>query len=78
LLTIHIPEVADERLAEFAKRAGKTKRGFVRELLLEKLDDLEDTDIAEAVLKRTREGKERTIPLRLVVGTEKPWRRARK
>jgi predicted DNA-binding protein len=70
--------VAEERLAEFAKRAGKTKGGFVRELLLDKLEDLEDADIAKVVLKRIRAGKERTIPLRLVMRMQKPRRRAHK
>jgi RHH-type rel operon transcriptional repressor/antitoxin RelB len=43
-------------------RTGRTKTFYVREAILEHLDDLEDMYLAEPVLERIR-GGEQTIPL---------------
>ena len=51
-------------LEKLARRTGRTKTFYVREAILEHLEDIEDLYLAEGALERIRDGKERTIPLR--------------
>ncbi|MGK9452944.1 type II toxin-antitoxin system RelB family antitoxin [Acidithiobacillus caldus] len=44
-----------------AKATGRTKTYYVREAILEHLDDLEDAYLAEATLERVRRGEERVL-----------------
>lgn len=67
MLAIRLPESIEKRLEKLAKRTGRTKSFYVREAVLEHLDDLEDVYLAERVLERVESGEERTIPLKDVL-----------
>ena len=64
---IRLPQSIEERLEKLARRTGLTKSYYVREAILEHLDDLEDMYLAEGALERIRSGEERSIPLKSVV-----------
>jgi len=63
MLAIRLPESIEKRLEKLARRTGRTKTFYVREAILEHLDDLEDLYLAEHTLERIRSGDEQTIPL---------------
>lgn len=67
MLAIRLPQSIEERLEKLARRTGLTKSYYVREAILEHLDDLEDMYLAEGALERIRSGEERSIPLKSVV-----------
>ncbi|EAT58438.1 type II toxin-antitoxin system RelB family antitoxin [Chlorobium ferrooxidans] len=58
IVGIRIPKSIGERLDTLAKRTGRTKTFYIREAILEHLDDLEDIYMAEQVLDRVRTGDE--------------------
>jgi len=60
MLTVRLPEQIEKRLAALAKKTGRTKTFFVREAILEHLDDLEDFHLAMARLEENLRG----IPLK--------------
>jgi len=64
MLAIRLPQSIEKRLEKLAQRTGRTKTFYVREAILEHLDDLEDVYLAEQVLQRIRSGEEQTIPLK--------------
>ena len=55
---IRISKSIGQRLDTLAKRTGRTKTFYIREAILEHLDDLEDIYFAEKVLQRVRSGEE--------------------
>jgi RHH-type rel operon transcriptional repressor/antitoxin RelB len=63
MLAIRLPESIEKRLEKLARRTGRTKTYYVREAILQHLDDLEDMYLAERVLDRIRDGEENTVPL---------------
>ncbi len=63
MLAIRLPAEIEKRLDALAKETGRTKSFYVREAILEHLDDLEDIYIAEQRLADIRSGKSKTIPL---------------
>jgi RHH-type rel operon transcriptional repressor/antitoxin RelB len=67
MLAIRLPQSIEKRLEKLARRTGRTKTYYVREAILQHLDDLEDIYFAEQVLERVRSGEERTIPLKDVL-----------
>ncbi len=64
MLAIRLPQSIEKRLTNLARRTGRTKTFYVREAILEHLEDLEDMYLAERVLKRIRSGEEQTVPLK--------------
>jgi len=58
IIGIRIPKSIGQRLDTLAKRTGRTKTFYIREAILEHLDDLEDIYSAEKVLERVRSGEE--------------------
>ena len=60
---IRIPKSIGQRLDTLAKRTGRTKTFYIREAILEHLDDLEDIYFAEKTLERGRSGKEQVSSL---------------
>ncbi len=68
MLSIRLPEEIDVRLERLAEEAGQTKSDYVREAILEKIEQMEDLHLAEQVLERLRNGEER------VVSSEEMWR----
>jgi RHH-type rel operon transcriptional repressor/antitoxin RelB len=67
MLAIRLPQSIEKRLEKLARRTGRTKTFYVREALLEHLEDLEDMYLAEGALERIRTGDARTIPLKEVM-----------
>jgi len=64
MLAIRLPPTVEKRLEKLARRTGRTKTFYVREAILQHLEDLEDLYLAEGALERIRNGEERTIPLK--------------
>ena len=67
MLAIRLPQSIEKRLEKLARRTGRTKTYYVREAILEHLEDLEDMYLAEGALERIRSGEDQTIPLKDVV-----------
>jgi RHH-type rel operon transcriptional repressor/antitoxin RelB len=63
LLAVRLPADVEKRLDALAKATGRSKSFYVREAILEYLEDLEDIYLAEEVLVRVRRGEERTYPI---------------
>jgi RHH-type transcriptional regulator, rel operon repressor / antitoxin RelB len=63
LLAIRLPEDIENRLEALAAATGRTKSFYVREAILEHIDDLEDLYLAEQRLADIRAGRSSTIPL---------------
>ena len=61
MLAIRLPDDIEERLEKLAKKTGRTKSYYVRQAILEYIEDLEDYYLAEERLKSFDEYK--TIPL---------------
>ena len=59
MLALRLPPDLEKRLADLAKRTGRTKSFYAREAIIEHIDDLEDAYLAE---KSIEEGGE-PIPL---------------
>jgi RHH-type rel operon transcriptional repressor/antitoxin RelB len=68
MLSVRLPEDIEKRLEALAKATGRSKTYYVREALIQKLEDMEDVYLAEAVLERIRSGEER------VISAEEFWR----
>jgi RHH-type rel operon transcriptional repressor/antitoxin RelB len=63
MVAVRIPKEIEERLDRLAKKTGRTKTYYVREAILEHLDELEDIYLAEQVLVDVKSGKESTVGL---------------
>jgi len=63
MLAIRLPQSIERRLEKLARRTGRTKTFYVREAILQHLEDLEDIYLAEDRLERIRSGEEFAIPL---------------
>ncbi|MCL1825624.1 MAG: DUF6290 family protein [Betaproteobacteria bacterium] len=63
MLAVRLPAEVESRLEALAQTTGRTKTFYVREAILEYLDDLEDLYIAEQRLIDIRAGKTQTVPL---------------
>jgi RHH-type rel operon transcriptional repressor/antitoxin RelB len=63
MLAIRLPSDIEDRLDALAKATGRTKTYYAREAILEHLEDLEDTYLAEQTLERLRSGDEATRSL---------------
>lgn len=60
------PEI-EARLDALAARTGRTKAYYLRELIANGLDDLEDYYTAVEITERIRRGEETTRPLEEVI-----------
>ncbi len=67
MLAIRLPQAIEKRLEKLARRTGRTKSFYVREAILQHLEDLEDIHLADRTLQRIQDGEERTIPLKDVL-----------
>lgn len=63
MLAIRLPPDIEGRLDALAKATGRPKSFYVREALMEHLDDLEDLYLAEQRLIDLRAGKTDAVPL---------------
>ena len=67
MLAIRLPQTIEKRLEKLARRTGRTKTYYVREAILEHLDDLEDIYIAEKELAEIRAGRDSSVSLEEVM-----------
>ena len=67
MLTIRLPAEVEARLEALARATGRTKTYYVREAILEHLDDLEDLYLAEQRLIDIRAGRTQPLPLEEVM-----------
>jgi RHH-type transcriptional regulator, rel operon repressor / antitoxin RelB len=67
MLAIRLPERIEKRLDRVAKRTGRTKTYYVREAILQHLEDLEDIYYAEKALADIRSGRTKPIPLEKIM-----------
>ena len=63
MLAIRLPAEIEQRLADLAKKTGRTKTFYAREAILNYLEDLEDSYIAEKRLHEFYKSGEKAIPL---------------
>lgn len=63
MLSVRLPEDIEKRLDALAKATGRSKTYYVREALIQKLEDMEDLYMAEAVMERIASGEEQTYRL---------------
>ncbi len=66
MIAVRLPQDIETRLANLAKLTGRTKTFYVREAILDHLEELEDTYIAVERLKKP--GK--TVSLDELLGDE--------
>lgn len=60
MIAVRLPEDIENRLDRLAAKTGRTKTFYVREAVLEHLEDLEDVYLAEQTLTEIRAGKQKT------------------
>ena len=70
MLALRLPEDAEQRLAELARRTGRTRSFYAREAILTHLEDLEDAYLAEMRAAEFHESGERAITLDQVMGDD--------
>ena len=63
VISVKLPEDIYERLSRLAQETGRTKSFYIRLMLEEHLDELEDVYLAEETLERVRAGRERVYAL---------------
>ena len=63
MLSVRLPEDIEKRLEALAKATGRSKTYYVRAALIEKIEDMEDLYMAEAVMERIASGEEKTTSL---------------
>jgi RHH-type rel operon transcriptional repressor/antitoxin RelB len=57
--SIQLDPVTEQRLDRLAAQTGRTKAYYLRELVKNGLDDLEDYYLADATMERVRKGEEK-------------------
>lgn len=65
--SIRLPEGIEERLEYLASQTGRTKSFYVKEAIIDRLNELEDIYLAEKRLEDIRSGITQTIPLQDVM-----------
>ncbi len=63
MLAIRLPAEIEARLEALAKATGRTKTFYVREAIIEHLDDIEDIYLAQRELEAVRSGQSQAVPL---------------
>jgi RHH-type transcriptional regulator, rel operon repressor / antitoxin RelB len=64
--SIRLPEETERRLEQLAEKTGRTKAFYIREMIVNHLDEIEDYYLAADVVERMRKGLERTFRAREV------------
>lgn len=63
LIGVRLKKEIEERLDNLVKKTGRTKSFYIREIIEENLDDLEDIYLSDEVMLRIRAGKEKIYKL---------------
>lgn len=58
MVAVRLPEDLERRLAELARKTGRTKTFYIHQALLQFMDDQEDAFLSEPALTRIRSIKE--------------------
>ena len=61
--SIRLDPETEQRLDHLAAQTGRTKAYYLRELVKNGLEDLEDYYLAAATMERVRKGEERVLTL---------------
>jgi RHH-type rel operon transcriptional repressor/antitoxin RelB len=61
--SIRLDAATEQRLDHLANQTGRTKAYYLRELVTNGLDDLEDYYLAANTMERVRKGEERVFTL---------------
>lgn len=61
--SIRLDPAVEQRLDHLSTQTGRTKAYYLRELITNGLDDLEDYYLAAATMERVRKGQERVYTL---------------
>ena len=61
--SIRLDKVTEQRLDALARKTGRTKAWYLRALITEHLDDLEDYYLAAHAAEQVRQGRERVYSL---------------
>lgn len=67
MLSVRLPAQLEKRLDRLARTTGRAKSWYVREALVQHIEDLEDIYIAEKRIADLRAGRGYTIPLEEVM-----------
>lgn len=65
--SIRLPHEIEARLESLSMQTGRSKSFYVKEAILDHLDDIEDIYLAEKRLEDIRSGRTKTIPLQEVM-----------
>jgi RHH-type rel operon transcriptional repressor/antitoxin RelB len=65
--SIRLPLEIENRLESLAIQTGRTKSFYVKEAIIEHLDEIEDIYLSEQRLEDIRAGRTQTIPLQDVM-----------
>lgn len=57
--SIRLDPITEQRLGNLAAKTGRTKAFYLRELVANGLEDLEDYYLAAATMERVRKGEEK-------------------
>ena len=57
--SVRLDLAIEQRLDQLAAKTGRTKAYYLRELVMNGLDDLEDYYLAAATMERVRKGEEK-------------------
>jgi len=62
-LSIRLNDDLEARLERLARLTGRSKSFYVKQAIEDQIEDLEDLYLAQRVLERIADGRERLIPL---------------
>jgi RHH-type rel operon transcriptional repressor/antitoxin RelB len=62
-VSIRLEPAIEERLNRLAAKTGRSKSFYLRQMIEQGLEDLEDYYLAEQVMRRVRAGKEKIYTL---------------
>ncbi len=63
MVSIRLPDEINRRLSLLAEHTGRTKTFYIKEAVVEHLQDLEDVYMADKELEDIRAGRVKTVPL---------------
>jgi RHH-type rel operon transcriptional repressor/antitoxin RelB len=59
--SVRLPREYEERLSYLANQTGRSKAFYVKKIIMDHLEDLEDAYLAEHRLEQLREGKDEIV-----------------